>query len=60
MTNYGLTPDECRTKWGLSSEYPMTAPNYSETRSKLAKDAGLGLRASSKSARKKASLRVAP
>jgi MucR family transcriptional regulator, transcriptional regulator of exopolysaccharide biosynthesis len=59
MTSYGLTPDEYRKKWSLPSDYPMTAPRYSAIRSGLAKEAGLGLRTSSKPARKKASLRVA-
>ena len=40
---FKLTPDEYRKKWGLPHEYPMVAPNYSQTRSKLAKEAGLGL-----------------
>lgn len=41
-TNYGLTPDQYRKKWNLPSNYPMVAPNYSATRSKLAKSMGLG------------------
>lgn len=41
-TQYGLTPDQYRTKWSLPSNYPMVAPNYSATRSKLAKSMGLG------------------
>jgi len=41
-TNYGLTPDQYRKKWNLPSSYPMVAPNYSATRSKLAKSMGLG------------------
>ena len=39
---YDISPDECRTKWGLPSDYPMVAPNYSEARSRLAKSIGLG------------------
>lgn len=39
---HGLTPDEYRMKWNLPPDYPMTAPNYAETRSALAKKAGLG------------------
>ncbi|AZO33043.1 MULTISPECIES: MucR family transcriptional regulator [unclassified Mesorhizobium] len=39
---YGLTPDQYRAKWNLPSNYPMVAPNYSATRSKLAKSMGLG------------------
>ena len=41
-TNYGLTPDQYQKKWNLPSSYPMVAPNYSATRSKLAKSMGLG------------------
>lgn len=40
--HYGLTPDQYRMKWSLPSNYPMVAPNYSATRSKLAKSMGLG------------------
>ena len=39
---YGMTPDEYRQKWGLPSDYPMVAPGYSEVRSQLAKEIGLG------------------
>jgi predicted transcriptional regulator len=42
MTHYNLTPDEYRQKWGLSSDYPMVAPNYAEQRRTLAKSIGLG------------------
>ncbi|MFT8421617.1 MAG: MucR family transcriptional regulator [Gluconacetobacter sp.] len=42
MTNYGLTPEAYKEKWGLPRDYPMSAPGYSESRSKLAKDLGLG------------------
>ena len=41
-TDHGLTPDEYRAKWGLAPDYPMVAPNYSATRSALAKSSGLG------------------
>jgi predicted transcriptional regulator len=44
-TNYGLTPDQYRKKWNLPPSYPMVAPNYSATRSKLAKSMGLGRKA---------------
>ena len=43
-TQYGLTPDQYRAKWNLPSIYPMVAPNYAATRSKLAKSMGLGRR----------------
>ncbi|VAV91703.1 Transcriptional regulator [hydrothermal vent metagenome] len=42
MTHYGMTPDDYRTKWGLPASYPMVAPNYAETRRRLAKAIGLG------------------
>ena len=42
MTHYGMTPDDYRAKWGLSSDYPMVAPAYAETRRELAKAIGLG------------------
>ena len=41
-THYDLSPEQYREKWGLPADYPMVAPNYSETRSRLAKDNGLG------------------
>ncbi len=41
-TDYGLSPDDYRAKWGLPPDYPMVAPNYSATRSALAKSTGLG------------------
>jgi predicted transcriptional regulator len=42
MSEYGMTPAEYRSKWGLRSDYPMVAPNYSAKRSELAKESGLG------------------
>ena len=41
-TAYGMTPQQYREKWGLPSNYPMTAPSYAEHRSTLAKRLGLG------------------
>ncbi len=41
-TAYKMTPDDYRKRWGLPSDYPMVAPNYAATRSKLAKKIGLG------------------
>ncbi len=41
-TVHKLSPEEYRQKWGLASDYPMTAPAYAEQRSVLAKAAGLG------------------
>ena len=44
-THYDMSPEEYREKWGLPADYPMVAPNYSATRSRLAKDNGLGKKA---------------
>jgi predicted transcriptional regulator len=44
-THYNLSPEEYREKWGLPADYPMVAPNYSATRSRLAKVNGLGRKA---------------
>ena len=38
----GMTPDQYRAKWNLPSDYSMVAPNYSATRSALARKIGLG------------------
>jgi len=41
-TQYNMTPEQYREKWGLPSDYPMVAPNYAAARSALAKQMGLG------------------
>jgi predicted transcriptional regulator len=41
-TQYGITPEQYREKWGLPPDYPMVAPNYAAARSQLAKQMGLG------------------
>ena len=41
-TQYNLTPEQYREKWGLAPDYPMVAPNYAAARSRLAKQMGLG------------------
>ena len=46
-TNYGMTPEEYRAKWGLASDYPMVAPAYAKQRSAFAKKIGLGRKAGS-------------
>lgn len=45
-SRHGMTPDAYRAFWNLPSEYPMTCKSYSETRSDLARRAGLGRRQS--------------
>ncbi len=42
LRKYGLTPEQYRVKWGLPSDYPMVAANYTAQRSELAKSFGLG------------------
>lgn len=41
-TQYNMTPEQYREKWGLPADYPMVAPNYAVARSNLAKKMGLG------------------
>jgi predicted transcriptional regulator len=41
-TQYNMTPEQYRDKWGLPTDYPMVAPNYAVARSQLAKQMGLG------------------
>jgi predicted transcriptional regulator len=41
-TQYNMTPEQYREKWGLPADYPMVAPNYAAARSELAKQMGLG------------------
>lgn len=43
-TAYNMTPEQYREKWGLPADYPMVAPKYTEQRSSLAKNIGLGRR----------------
>ena len=58
-SRHGLSPGEYRSRWKLRSVHPLTAPDYSERRSSLAKELGLGrgragkrLSAATKGARK--------
>jgi predicted transcriptional regulator len=44
MSQYNMTPQDYREKWGLPGDYPMVAPNYALARSELAKKMGLGQR----------------
>lgn len=41
-TNYKLSPEEYRARWGLPSSYPMVAPNYAKSRRDFAMKNGLG------------------
>jgi predicted transcriptional regulator len=42
MTRHGSTVDEYRARWNLKPDHPITAPGYSERRSTMAKQIGLG------------------
>ena len=42
LSGHGLTPEEYRARYGLKSDYPMVAPDYSEARRSMAKRIGLG------------------
>jgi hypothetical protein len=41
-SGHGLSVDQYRARWNLPREHPITAPGYSERRSGLAKQIGLG------------------
>src|SRR5215472_15029749 len=41
-TGHGLSVDQYRARWNLPREHPIVAPGYSERRSSLAKQLGLG------------------
>jgi len=60
-TNYSMTPEDYRAKWGLPRDYPMVAPSYAETRKELAVKIGLGRKAADpKPAEAKATKAKAP
>lgn len=50
---HGMTPDDYRSRWGLASDYPMVAPDYAETRTKIAFQIGLGKRTPQKRGHRK-------
>jgi len=41
-TRHGLTGEQYLKRWNLPTEHKLTAPNYSERRSSLARELGLG------------------
>ena len=53
-TQYDMSPEEYRRKWGLPADYPMVAPNYAKRRSEFAKSIGLGTQGGRKTTTKKA------
>jgi predicted transcriptional regulator len=50
-TQYNMSPEDYRAKWGLAKDYPMVAPNYAASRSALAKSMGLGRGGAAKAAK---------
>jgi predicted transcriptional regulator len=44
ISGHGMSADDYRRRWSLSSEHPLVAPAYAEFRSNFAKQAGLGRR----------------
>jgi predicted transcriptional regulator len=45
QSEHELSPDEYRSTFGLKTDYPIVAPNYSAARSSLARSMGLGRKA---------------
>lgn len=54
MTRHGFTAEQYLRRWSLVSDHPLTAPSYSEQRSTLAKELGLGRGSRSRGARRPA------
>lgn len=52
-TDHGLSPDEYKSRFNLSADYPLVAPDYAEKRRDLAKKIGLGRKPGQKRGRKK-------
>jgi hypothetical protein len=46
-TRHGLDPDSYRARWKLPADHPLVAPSYSDRRSRLAHQIGLGRQAMS-------------
>lgn len=42
LSNHGMSLEDYRQKWRLPPGYPTVAPNFSATRSRLAREGGLG------------------
>jgi predicted transcriptional regulator len=52
-SQYNMTPEQYRDKWGLPPDYPMVAPKYAQQRSDFAKKIGLGRGTGRRTARSK-------
>ena len=44
LVRHWLSIDEYRARWNLRSDHPVIAPAYSQRRSEMAKEIGLGIR----------------
>ncbi len=60
LSTYGLTIPEYKAKWGLPADYPTTAPSYSERRSAMARQLGLGQGGRGKASQPKAAPKGKP
>ena len=58
-TQYDMSPEDYRRKWGLPADYPMVAPSYAKRRSEFAKQIGLGSQGGRKPAGKRAAKKKA-
>jgi predicted transcriptional regulator len=56
-TQYSMTPEQYREKWGLPADYLMVAPNYAKACSELARSFGLGQQRRKAAAKSGCSLR---
>ncbi|MGQ7829522.1 MucR family transcriptional regulator [Altererythrobacter sp. Z27] len=52
-TEHGMTPEQYKARWELGPDYPLVAPDYADTRRKLAKQIGLGKMPGQKRGRRK-------
>jgi predicted transcriptional regulator len=59
-TEHGLSPTDYRVRWGLASDYPMVAPDYSARRRALAVHIGLGHKPGEKVGGRRAKKAAAP
>jgi predicted transcriptional regulator len=51
---HGLTAEQYRARWALKPDHPLTAPAYSQMRSTMAKQLGLGRKAKGRRRRPRA------
>lgn len=52
-TEHGLSPDEYKSRFNLSADYPLVAPAYADKRRELAKKIGLGRKPGQRRGRRK-------